>query len=270
MIVKLDSSRYAVDFSQVKRPGQGVMSMFSKRTVEVDAYAVGQALRAVLRHCSTLDVEGRLQVWNDFRLFLDRTDYEELRKKAPTLQHQLGPALEDEVLKLKASYLGAPVLRLHVDEGGEVEPGHGVLKVDWNADESGVPSAAGEVTVRLDKPGSPGRPATGAKTERAGSALLKHAQGTFALVSGLHYVVGRSFPNAGPEHIAIPGASGRINKRQVTIDVEGTMALISREPGESNPVSVNGQALAVGGSTRVPLPAELLLSNELKLEILPC
>lgn len=278
MITKLDSSRFAIDFSKVKRPhpsaGRALMGVFSKRVTEVDAFAVAQALRAVLHHCSNLDVEARLTVWNDFRLFLDRRDYEELRKKAPTLQHQLGPALEDEVMKLKAGYLGAPVLRLHVDEGGEVEPGHGVLKVDWNPDEKGVPSAAGEVTVRLDKPGgpAPGAPQPGPKTERAGNGLLKHSQGSVPLSVGLHYVLGRSHPGASPEHIAIPGATGRINKRQVGLDLEASplAAVVTREPGESNPVSVNGQPLAPGESIRANLPVKLLLSNELKLEILPC
>lgn len=276
MIKQLDASRYAIDFGQVKRPNTNLLkSMFGgPKTVEVDAFAVGQALRAVLKHCSNLDVEGRLQVWNDFRLFLDRRDYEALRRKAPTLQHQLGPALEDEVLKLKATYLGTPVLRLHVDEGGEVEAGHGVLKVDWNADDAITMSTAGEVTVRLDKvtPGN-GPGLAGAKTDRAGSAWLKHATGSIALVGGLRHVLGRTCPSPGPEHVAIPGASGRINKRQVSVEVDGQKppsAMITREPGESNPVHVNGQSLAPGQSVKVTLPAELVLSNELKLELLPC
>ena len=275
MITRLDSSRFAIDFSKVKRPGMGILSVFSKRAVEIDAYAVAVALRAVLHQCSNLDVEGRLTVWNDFRLFLDRTSVEELRRKAPALHHQLGPAFEDEVLKLKAGYLGAPFLHLLEDEGGEVEPGHGVFKVDWNPDEKGEPKGAGEVTVRLGTSGgpTPGAPAQpGMKTERTGSAVLKHSQGSVPLSVGLRYVLGRGHPGASPEHIAIPGATGRVNKRQVALDLEASplAALVTREPGESNPVSVNGHPLAPGESVRVSLPAKLLLSNELKLEILPC
>ncbi len=275
MIKQLDANRYAIDFSQVKRPNKSILtSMFGgPKTVEVDAFAVAQALRAVLKNCTNLDVEGRLQVWNDFRLFLDRRDYEGLRKKAPTLQHQLGPALEDEVLKLKATYLGTPVLRLHVDEGSEVELGHGVLKVDWNADEKITASTAGEVTVRLDKVVAGGPALAGAKTERAGSAVIKHATGTIPLVAGLRYVLGRSCPSPGPEHIAIPGATGRINKRQVSVQIEAEKplaAIVTREPGESNPVVVGGQSLAPGQAVKVPLPVELVLSGELKLELYPC
>lgn len=276
MIRQLDPNRYAIDFALVKRPYKGILaSVFAPpKVVEVDAFAVGQTLRAVLKHCSNLDVEGRLQVWNDFRLFLHRRDYEQLRRKAPTLQHQLGPALEDEVLRLKATYLGTPVLRLHVDEGGEVEMGHGVLKVDWNADEKITASTAGEVTVRLDKVVAGGTPALGgAKTERAGSAVLKHPTGTIPLVAGLRYVLGRACPSPGPEHIAIPGATGRINKRQVSVEIETEKphtAIVTRAPGESNPVVVGGQSLVPGQAVKVPLPVELVLSGELKLELLPC
>lgn len=277
MIKALDAHRYAIDFGLVKRPSKGLVNammnaMGGVKTADVDGFAVGQALRAVLHHCNNLDVEGRLQVWNDFRLFLDRKDYESLKKKAPRLQHELGPALEDEVLKLKASYLGTPVLRLHVDENGDVEPGHGVLKVDWNADEKGSPSAAGEVTVRLDKIGlAPTISMSGSKTQRAGGALLKHAGGVHNLEAGLRYVLGRPGANPDPEQLGLPGASQKINSRQVSVQLDGTplIATITREPG-SNPVAVNGQTVPPGQAVKVPLPADLLLSNELRIEIQAC
>lgn len=275
MIKQLDKQSFAIDFSAVKRPGgHWLTSMFARpAAVEVDAFAVGQVLRAVLSYCTNLDVEGRLQVWNDFRLFLSRDDYEALRKRAPTLQGQLGPALEEQVLKLNASYIGTPMLRVHADEANEVEPGQGVLRVDWSA-EPPPAAARGEVTVRLDKvsPGPTGA-LGGIRTERAGSAALRHAQGQVGLAAGVTYRVGRGHPGAGPDHVAIPGASGRINKRQVNIRIdEGTptSAVVTREAGDSNPVSVNGQPLPAGQSVKVALPAELLLSGELKLELLAC
>lgn len=275
MIKQLDKQSFAIDFSAVRRPGGNWLTGLFARpaAVEVDAFAVGHALRAVLGFCTTLDVEGRLQVWNDYRLFLCRDDYEALRKKAPTLQGQLGPALEEQVLKMNASYIGTPMLRVHEDESREVEPGHGVLHVDWSS-EPPPAAAKGEVTVRLDKvaPGPSGA-LGGIRTERAGSAVLRHPQGQHALAGGVTYRVGRGFPGAGPDHLAIPGASGRINKRQVNVRIdEGAppTAVVTREAGDSNPVSVNGQPLPAGQSIKVNLPAELLLSGELKLELHAC
>ena len=279
MIKPLDDNRYAIDFSAVNRPGLNVMQAIfgAPKAALVDGFAVGQALREVLRDCKDRDVEGRLQVWNDFRLFLNRKDYDSLRRRAPALQHQLAPALEDEVLRLKATYIGTPVLRLHADESGDVEPGHGVLQVDWNANAADGPGAKpviGEVTVRLDKIGA-AKPegAAGSKTLRAGSALLRHSKGTAQLVAGVTYIVGRGFPNSGPEHLAITGASPRISRRQLSLQVDENKpvtATVTREAGDSNPVSVNGQSLAPGQGLRVQLPAEIVLSGELTLEIIPC
>ena len=277
MIKALDDHRYAIDFAAVKRPKAPLLEALfgGPKEVIVDAYAVGQVLRAALRQCKNYDVEGRLQVWNEFRLFLCRREYEALRKMAPALQKQIGPALEDEVLRLKATYIGTPVLKLHVDEANEVEPGQGVLCVDWSADQvAGGATVAGEVTVRLDKVAqAPPTGLGGSKTQRAGSAILRHPQGTVPLAAGVTYIVGRGAPNAGPEHVAIPGASSRISRRQLSLQIDENKpmsATITREPGDSNPVSVNGQTLAPGEGLKVPLPAQLVLSGELTLEVVAC
>lgn len=272
MIKQLDPTRYAIDFRQVKRPRAGLFATVfgPRRDVAVDAFAVGEVLRAVLKWCDNLDIDGRLQVWNDFRLFLERRDYEQLRKRAPLLGRQVGPVLEDEVLRLKATYLGTPQLTLLVDEGGEVERGHGVFVVDWNPAGFVTKSNAGEVTVRLDRVAGKVKE-HGAKTTPLGGAHLKHPSGTIALVPGLRHVLGRAHAHAGPEHVAIPGATGRINKRQVSVELQGdptASASVTREPGDTNPVQVNGKVLAPGEKIEVRLPAELLLSDELKLELL--
>jgi hypothetical protein len=127
--------------------------------------------------------------------------------------------------------------------------------------------------VRLDRvkavatPG-PSLSAGGAGTVPVGAAVLRFPGGERVLRPGLRHVLGRPHPDAGADHIPLPGAGPRINRRQAALVIEGDHVEITREPGDSNPVNVGGAALAPGQTIREKLPVEIQLSGgEMKVTV---
>ena len=94
-----------------------------------------------------------------------------------------------------------------------------------------------------------------------GAAVLEVGHQTVPLSEGVRYVLGRPHPEAEEDHIALTGASTRINRRQCGVEVSAGRAVITREPGDSNPVVVHGRALAPGEFAEAPLPVEIVLSG---------
>jgi hypothetical protein len=150
------------------------------------------------------------------------------------------------------------LVRLLVDEGGEVQVGHGVLRVRHRKNVAQAPTVAGEITMRSDR--VPGRGAEGGTTEREAGLRVTCAGGSIAVPEGVWVSVGRSDPAAGAGHLGLPGASGKVNRRQLSLRAEGAAAWVRRESG-ANPVQVNGRPLAEGEEVSIPLPVELVLSN---------
>ena len=52
-----------------------------------------------------------------------------------------------------------------------------------------------------------------------------------------------------------------MNRRQLAVRLDETGVEVTREPGDTNPVAVNGTALSPGESTHVGLPATIVLSG---------
>jgi hypothetical protein len=134
----------------------------------------------------------------------------------------------------------------------------------------------GEITVRLDKQKAAGAGGVsqgglshgGAGTVPVGAAVLHAPSGDLVLRADVRYVLGRAHPGAGSDHLALPGAGPRINRRQAAVRVDGEHVEVSREPGDSNPVSVGGTPLAPGQTVREKLPVEIQLSGgEMKIGV---
>jgi hypothetical protein len=254
--------RFRVDFAHVKR-SSGWRKVFEPRSVVVvDAWAIGQAVIAVLAACPFKSATGQPQVWNEFRVFLSRADHDRLRPIEASLQKDLGPLLYEELVRIIAVTVGALTVRLLVDDGDEVDAGSGILHARHMPDAEAPVPGAGEITVRLDKikPAGPRLSPGGPGTVPVGAVVVRAPGGEVVLRSGARHVLGRAHPDAGADHVALPGATGRISRRQLAVRVDGDHLEVSREP-ESNPVTVAQSALAPGQTAREPLPVEIVLSG---------
>jgi hypothetical protein len=270
MLKREAPDRFRVDFTRVPRPERSTLRRFlrSADPVLVDAWAIAQAVSAVLEACPFRSATGAPQVWNEYRVFLARADHDRLRPVESTLHAELGPLLYQKLVEMKAVTVGAITIRLLVDDADEVDEGSATLHARHVPDAAAVPGAKGEITVRLDKLPTAAPAAT---TMRVGRARLVTPQGELVLGDGARYVLGRAHPGAGEDHLALPGASGRINRRQLAVRLVEEGLEVSREPGDSNPVAVNGQALAPGHAVTVRLPAEITLSGgDLVVTARPC
>ncbi|MFZ5480571.1 MAG: FhaA domain-containing protein [Myxococcota bacterium] len=255
--------RFRVDFAQARRE-RGWRAVFAAKESPVDAWAIGQVVIAALGRCPFKSVTGVPQPWNEYSLFLAREDHDRLRPVEAALQEELAPLLYEELVRIGASTVGALTVRLLVDDADDVAPGAGILRARHVPDAEAPAPGAGEITVRLDKLKAP--PPT--PTQRVGGLVAVTPNGVVALPAGARVVLGRAHPGAGPDHVALPGAGPRINRRQVAVKVDGAEAEVTREPGDTNPVAVAGRALAPGESVRASLPVEIALSGgELKLVI---
>lgn len=261
--------RFRVDFAQVKRKGGWWKVFEPKAVVVVDGWAIGQAVVAALATCPFKSATGQPQVWNEFRVFLSRADHDRLRPIEASLQKDLGPMLYEELVRINAVTVGALTVRLLVDDADEVEPGAGILHARHVPDAQAPAPNAGEITVRLDKlkPAAPSLSAGAVGTVPVDAVVVRGPKGDIVLRSGARHVLGRAHPDAGADHVALPGASGRISRRQVALRVDGDHLEIAREP-DSNPVAAAGGPLQPGQSVREKLPVEIVLSGgEMKLTV---
>ena len=263
--------RFRADFSKVKRKGSWWKVFEPRGVIVVDAWAISRAVTAAMVTCPFKSATGQPQVWNEYRVFLSRADHDRLRPIEASLQKDLGPLLYEELVRIEAVTVGALTVRLLVDDADEVEPGTGVVHARHVPDAEAAAPGAGEITVRLDKLGPKLTGGTlsagGLGTVPVGAAVLRSPTGDVVLRSGARHVLGRAHPDAGTDHVAIPGAGPKISRRQASVRVDGEYVEVSREP-DSNPVAVGGAALAPGQTTRERLPVEIVLSGgEMKLTV---
>lgn len=272
MLTREAPDRFRVDFGRVPRERgwrQLIRVGSGRDAVVVDAFAIGQAVVQALGACPFRNAAGAPQVWNEYRVFLSRVDHDRLRPVEASLQQDLGPMLYQELLRVQATTVGALTVRLLIDDADEVEPGSAMLHARHVPDAQAAPAAPGEMTVRLDKVAVPA--ATPTTTQRLGGALVRSPGGDLPLTDGVRYVLGRAHPEAAPDHLPLPGAPSRVNRRQLSLRLDGDHVEVGREPGETNPVAVNGVALAPGQTTREKLPVEVVLSGgALTLQVRPC
>ena len=271
MLIRRNNDTFEVDFSLT--PRSDALRVFGlalpnlrRAPVEVDGWAIGQAVKASLAFCTRRTVRGTREVWNEYRLFLARADLDGLRPAAARLNADLDALLRAEISALGGETVGTVEIRLLADEGGEVESGRGVLRVGLRADDAPVARAEGEVTVRFAV-GAPVGPSA-EQTLRQGLRARTSA-GVVGIREGTTLILGRGMIDPGPDYVKLPGASTKISRRHATIRVDGDEVEVARETG-ANPVALAGRGLADGESTRVRLPAELVLAGELTVVIERC
>jgi hypothetical protein len=209
-------------------------------------------------------------------------DISHIKTILPSIYRDMMPLLYEEMVRLHAVTVGEMVVRIVEDESDDeskqVKPGMGILKVEHREDKKDHSTKvdAREITIRLDR-GSESSPNSLTTlvpcepTERIEDpfdnkvAVLHVPPREFSLQAGIRYIVGREHPGAPSEHIALPNAGSRINRRQFTMLLEGEdgkiMCEITREPVNSNPVIVAGQPLAAGQVLKTHLPVDIILSG---------
>ena len=78
-ISAVEPDRFRVDFGRLDEDGllSRLRGMLSRPgAVVVDPYRVGRAVCEVMSRSAERDVHGRLLVWNEFRVYLSRADYD--------------------------------------------------------------------------------------------------------------------------------------------------------------------------------------------------
>lgn len=255
---------FLVDFSKAKRKkraglGGTLESIFVRAPapVTVDGQALGQAICAVMDACEFADVQGRPWLWNEYACFLARADHDRLRDVEESLRGDLLALLHEEMVRRDARMPDAFVIRLLVDEAEEIVVGSGVIRVRHRKDVAVAPEAPGEITMRADKPKKTAVPPAD-HTDRDTGLRVRGPSGAVAMPEGRRVALGRASPEAGADHIALPGAGARVNRTHVYVTVRGNEVEFTRVPG-ANPVEVGGRALAEGEALTVALPAELVL-----------
>ncbi|MSQ02656.1 MAG: hypothetical protein EXR71_12335 [Myxococcales bacterium] len=260
------ADQFVVDFSKVPRRkkvslGVSLESVFVRTPspITVDGHALARAVCGVMDQCDFADVQGRPWLWNEYVVFLSRPDLERLRDVEEALRRDLLTLLNEEIVRRDARMPDGFLVRLLADEENEVPVGAGVIRVRHRKDLATVPLVAGEITMRADKLAAPARPAPDS-TERDAGLRVRSAGGAAGIPEGRRVSLGRSAPELGEGHVALPGAGPRINRKQVGVLVRGDQAEMTREIG-ANPVEVGGRALAEGEVIHVALPVELSLSH---------
>lgn len=256
---------FKVDFSRArrkKRPtiGAAIESVFVRAPapVTVDGHALAQAICAVMDACDFADVHGRVWLWNEYSVFLSRADHDRLRDVEEALRRDLMVLLNEEMVKREARMPEGFLVRLLVDDAEEVAAGAGVVRVRHRKDLTVAPVVPGEITMRADRIHQPTpRPDV---TDRDAGLRLRSADGAVAVPEGRRVCLGRAAPDAGADHVALPGAGAKVNRRHLAVRVVGAQAEITREAG-ANPVEAGGRSLAEGETVSVALPVELSLSH---------
>jgi hypothetical protein len=264
MIDVVGADSFRVHFLNAPRPRVGLLSWFRPAPAVVDGWAIGQAVRAALRHCNVRTVRGSVQAWNEYRFFMAAADVDRLRPLRAVLDRDLADLLREIISDLGAETIGDVAVRLVAEEGGDVQPGEAILRVAFAADTAA--DAPGEITVRY----APKRPASAApQTQRVGRARVRGPGGAVTLPDQERVVLGRAHDGASADHVALPGASGRVSRRHVALRYDGDALEVTREPG-ANPVRLAGHALEPGVAVRVPLPAQLVLGEDANVTVEPC
>jgi hypothetical protein len=256
---------FRIDFGKARRTrrptfGQVLEGAFVRAAhpVVVDGHAIAQAICKVMDACTFADVQGRAWLWNEYCVFLAREDHDRLRDVEDMLAHDLLSLLNEEVLRREARMPDGFLVRLLVDEGNELVPGRGVVRVRHRKDTASAPTVAGEITMRSDR--LVRAPRDPSPTDRAAGLRVVCAAGSVEIAEGRMSTLGRANPEGGPSHVALPGATGKVSRKHLSVLVDGDSVRLRREPG-ANPVQVDGRALADGEEVTTTLPVELALSN---------
>lgn len=268
-----DPQKFHVDWQAVHA---GLNPWKRSEKVIIDPFLVAKAVKGVMRQCTQQTATGKPLVWNDYAVFMDLTDWEQVKKLEATLTRDLGAVVTKTLKKSKAEMVGPLNVRLLRDEGNVVRPNTAVIKVDFRPEEKleGLSGEdASEMTVRIG--GLVAKSVTDmtqrvpdmeglglVADENAPEQLrLSWPGGTTTIRDGNRIVLGRPHPAPSVGFVPLSGATSKINKRQLWVEADEDGALIGRL-SDANPVEVNGRLLQAGGQISIEdFPAQISLSS---------
>jgi FHA domain-containing protein len=267
-----DPQKFHVDWQAVHA---GLNPWKRSEKVIIDPYLVAKAVKGVMRQCTQQTATGKPLVWNDYAVFMELNDWEQVKKLEATLTRDLGGVVTRTLKKSKAEMVGPLNVRLLRDEGNVVRPNTAVIKVDFRPEEKldAIGGAdASEMTVRIGSLVAksvtdltqrvPDMEGLGVQDENAPEQLrVSWPGGTTTVRDGNRIVLGRPHPAPSVGFVPLAGASSKINKRQLWVEADEDGALIGRL-SDANPVEVNGRLLQAGGQISIEdFPAQISLSS---------
>jgi len=251
--------QFRVRFNELAKVKRG-------QQVQIDPFLIAQAIGLVMRECTVRSATGKPIVWNEYRMIMARADFDLIRPLQAPLERDLKHVLAQEAKTRAAELVGELRITVVFDEADELPAGEGVVRVAFVPTDKLAAPRAGELTMRLDSFLVSGEIST---TQRdtvhvddtaAGTCTLRWTGGESRVALGATIVVGRPHPDPPTHFIALTGAGATVNKQHFWIIATQSTVRIGRF-AKANPVHVNGQAIAAGEQTEVPLPAEISLSR---------
>ena len=269
-----DPQKFHVDWQAVHA---GLNPWKRAEKIILDPFLVARAVKGVMRQCTQQTATGKPLVWNDYAVFMDLNDWEQVKKLEGTLTRDLGAVVEKALRKSKAEMVGPLNVRLLRDEGGTVRPGTAVVKVDFRPEEKlGPAGGAGDVSEMTVRIGGLVAQSVTDLTQRVpdmeGLGVMKDDNapeqlrlswpgGTTTIRDGNRIVLGRPHPAPSVGFVPLSGAGSKINKRQLWVEADEDGAVIGRL-SDANPVEVNGRLLQAGGQISIEdFPAQISLSS---------
>ncbi len=263
MSVKPDSFdpfKFHVDWDALARG----WNPFAKRAA-LDPRLLAQAISEVMARCTLRNADGSRLVWNRYDLIVEPGARDHLRGLERLIASQLPASVEQARAKLKAATVGPFVIHILPDEGGTLTSKEAVVRVRCEAEnDAGDPEGA--LTIRFSRK-SKGAPGPAALPE--GSAVrVSWPQGEAVVLEGQRVTFGRAHENPPATFIALKGATGKINSRQVWIELSSGRVSVGRI-SDANPVEVEGREVQPGGHIQVArLPVAITLSlGEMTLRV---
>jgi hypothetical protein len=255
-----DPFKFHVDWDAL---GRG-WNPFARRAA-LDPHLLARAVSAVMERCTLRSADGSKLVWNRYDVIVEPGARDHLRGLERLIASQLPAAIEQARAKLKAATVGPFVVHILPDEGGTLTSREAVVRVKCEAEgEAGDPEGA--ITIRLSR--KPKGAARSSILPESSSVKVSWPQGEAIVPEGQRVTFGRAHENPPATFIALTGATGKINSRQVWIELFSGKVSVGRLSG-ANPVQVEGREVQPGGHIQVAqLPVDISLSlGELTLRV---
>lgn len=270
---RTDRDRFEVDF--LDHGLWGKLWPFGRPTA-VDPHGIAQAIIQAMRACDLRSAHGAPLVWNEFRLFLAREDFDALRAVLGRTSAALDTLIRRELARLGAETVGEPVVVLRYDEAMDIPAHRGILEVGFNETQA-RPDGRDQVTIRLGRPvaapapDAPRADPAGAEAPAPDETLpdlhplrLRWGDQSVLVLAGTVARVGRPHAPAPPTFVPLLGTEDnmKINRVHVLLDHRGPVPVVHR-PSDANPVHV-GEVLVAAGSimSLERLPAQITLAND--------